>query len=489
MKQFSASNTYRLFERAAQHASRYRDNLVNRSPWPKAAPDQIERLFDGPTPEAASEAAVVLDALAAAAEAGITAPSSPRFFGWVIGGSHPVGVAADMMTSAWGQNVAGYACSPAGATAEKIASRWLLDLLGLPAESSIGFVSGATMAGFTCLAAARNEVLSRVAWDVEREGLCGAPRITVVAGSEVHATIRSALRYLGLGSHIREIDTDVQGRMDVGHLERALSTCVGPAIVVAGAGQIHTGAFDHFAEIAAICEKRGAWLHVDGAFGLWARLLPEKSDLLAGIEKADSWSVDGHKSLQLPYDSGFAIVKDRAAHARAMSIRASYLAPARDDEHDPSQYVPELSRRARGFPVWAMLRTLGRQGLAEMVRTHCDLASQFAELVSAEPGIRVVNDVVLNQVILAFGDEDDAFKADENARRVIEAIHTNNRFLALGAEWKGRRILRVSITSFATDADTILLLSKEIIGAWRHVRDASQPSVDGPRPDSLLEVS
>lgn len=325
------------------------------------------------------------------------------------------------------------------------------------------------MAAFTCLAAARGELLRRAGWDVEQDGLFGAPRIRVFAGDSVHATDISALRYLGLGSRIGAIATDIQGRMDVERLSQELRRHDGPAIVIATAGQINTGAFDRFAEIAAVCKRHGAWLHVDGAFGLWARLLPEKADLLDGVDEADSWSVDGHKWLQLPYDSGFAIVRDSAAHARAMSIQASYLVPAEGIEHDPSQFVPELSRRARGFPLWAMLRGLGREGIVGIVRQHCDLARRLAAAVAKKPGIKVVNDVVLNQVILSFGDAADGTATDHNTRAVIEQIRRSDQFLALGAEWKGRWVLRVSIISPATEAETIDQFTNDIMNAWKSI--------------------
>ncbi len=456
-----------LFARAAEHAALYRDGLAARLPGARLSADAIEALFDGPTPARPSDPLTVIDSLAAAADAGVTSPASPGFFGWVIGGSHPVGVAADMMTSAWGQNVASHACSPAGAVAEKVATRWLLDLLGLPTEASVGCVSGATMAAFTCLAAARSQLLEREGCDVERDGLFGAPRIRAFAGEGVHATIVSALRYLGLGSEICRIATDDQGRMDANALDAALAGHLGPAIVVANAGQINTGSFDRFPEIAAICRRRSAWLHIDGAFGLWARLLSGKDHLLAGVELADSWSTDGHKWLQLPYDSGFAIVRHRAAHARAMAIRASYLVPAEGEQLDPSQFVPELSRRARGFPLWAVLRALGREGIAAMIGRHCALAARLERHLAGEPGVHVLNDVVLNQLIIGFGGEQDPAGTSASTDAVIDALVLDGRFLALGADWRGRRVLRISIVSPATDEATIDDLAAAIVAAAR----------------------
>lgn len=460
-----------LFNLGAAHAIRYREGLAARSPKASLESLELEQMFDGPTPEAPEDGVSVLNALADAAEAGITSPASAGFFGWVVGGSHPIGVAADMMTSAWGQNAAGYTCSPASSTAEKICSRWLLDILRLPPECSVGFVSGATMAAFTCLAAARTAVLQRLDWDVEHDGLFGAPRIRVFAGDGVHSTLISAIRYLGLGSKVVEIETDSEGRMDVQRLNAGLSLYSGPKIVIANAGQINTGSFDRFSEIAPVCKRHGAWLHIDGAFGLWAQLLPEKSGVLAGIEQANSWSTDGHKWLQLPYDSGFAIVRDAEAHMRAMAISASYLVPAEAGQYDPSQFVPELSRRARGFPLWAMLRGLGRQGIADMVRKHCALAKRLADIVSRERGISVINEIVLNQLILTFG-EHESHCTDKTTRAVISRLEQSDQYLVLGAEWKGRQVLRVSIVSPATEREDIDSFAEALIRAWRDVRNA-----------------
>jgi glutamate/tyrosine decarboxylase-like PLP-dependent enzyme len=462
-----------LFARAAEHAARFREEVSTRPPRPTVEAATLQAAFDGPTPETGEDSVAVLEALVAAAEPGIAGSAGPRFFGWVIGASHPVGVAADILTAAWGQNAGNYAAAPAAAMAEKVASRWLLDLLRLPKESSVGFVTGATMASFTCLAAARNAVLAKADWDVEADGLVGAPRVRVFVGAEAHATIFSALRYLGFGANVVRIPTDDQGRMDPEALAVALWHDRGPAIVIAQAGQINTGAFDPFPEIVRACRRHGAWLHVDGAFGLWARAVPELSDLTLGVDQADSWAVDGHKWLQLPYDSGFAIVRDVDAHRRAMGVGASYLPPAAGLEHDPSQYAPELSRRARGFAAWAVIRALGREGIVDMVRRHCGLAQQLARRLSSEPGVEVLNEVDLNQVIVAFGDGAPQAR-DMATRAVIERLATDNVVLAGGAEWRGRHVLRVSLIAGPLSEPDVDRLAVAVVTAWRKVRAASE---------------
>lgn len=466
-----------LFARALEHASSFRDSVTERPPWPTVASAELQALFDGPTPEAGEDPVSVVDALNAAADPGLSAPVGSRFFGWVIGASHPAGVAADMLTSAWGQNAGSYAASPAAAMAEKVASRWLLDMLRLPPECSVGFVSGGTFANFVCIGAARNAVLARVGWDVEADGLPGAPRIRVFLGDDAHVTVLASLRYLGLGARATRIATDADGRMDADALAVALAQGAGPAIVIAQAGQINTGAFDPMSGIARICREHGAWLHVDGAFGLWACAVPELSALTAGIAEADSWAVDGHKWLQLPYDSGFAIVRDNAAHQRAMSITASYLPTTGAGEYDPGQYVPELSRRARGFAVWAQLRTYGRQGVIEMVRRHCALASRLAYRLAAEPGLKVLNTVHLNQVIVSFGKGTPAERS-ALTRAVIERLRSDNICLAGGADWRGLWVLRLSVISGPLVEADIDRLIAAIFSAWRHVLHGSQAGLN-----------
>jgi glutamate/tyrosine decarboxylase-like PLP-dependent enzyme len=459
----------KLFERALEHACSFRDGIADRPPRPVIPADELQALFDGPTPEVGDDAVAVIDALNAAAGPGLTGPVGPRFFGWVIGASHPVGVAADMLTSAWGQNAGAYACSPAAAMAEKVAARWLLDILRLPPECSVGFVTGATMASFVCLAAARSAVLARAGWDVEAEGLTGAPRVRVFLGDDAHATISAALRYLGFGERATRIPTDADGRMDAAALAAALARGEGPAIVVAQAGQLNTGAFDPMSAIASTCRKHGAWLHVDGAFGLWARAVPEMADLTAGIEDADSWSVDGHKWLQLPYDSGFAIVRDAHAHRRAMSITASYLPVVDGAEYDPGHFVPELSRRARGFAVWAQLRALGRRGVEDMVRHHCALARRLAGRLSGEPGVHVLNTVQLNQLIVSFGDGA-AEERNTLTRATIARLQADNICFAGGADWHGAWVLRISIISAPLTEADVDRLAAAVISAWRHIQ-------------------
>jgi glutamate/tyrosine decarboxylase-like PLP-dependent enzyme len=452
-----------LFDRAVEHAKTFRDGIAARPPYPGLAGAQLEARFDGPTPEQAEDGIAVIDALNAAAEPGLTATPGPRFFGWVIGSSQPVGVAADILTSAWGQNAGSAACSPAAAMAEAVAARWLLDILHLPAEASVGFVTGGTMANFVCLAAARNAVLARVGWDVEAQGLIGAPRLRVFVGDDVHTTVLASLRYLGLGSLPTRIATDTHGRMSADALAQELAAADGPAIVIAQAGQICTGAFDPFPEISAACRAHGAWMHVDGAFGLWALAAPQFADVTRACELADSWSVDGHKWLQVPYDSGFAIVRDATAHQRAMSITASYLPAAAPGQYDPGQYVPELSRRARGFAVWAQLRALGRAGIIEMVGRHCALARRLAARLAGEPGIEVLNTVHLNQVIVGFGD-------DERTRSVIRLLEARNQVLAGGAHWHGRWVLRFSVIAGPLTEADVDRLASVVIDAWRVVR-------------------
>src|SRR5579859_523752 len=373
-------DTQSLLQQAARLAAEYRAGVNDSAAaLPYAA---MRDAFDSPTPERGAPAGEIIDDLARRSTPGLRAMAGPRFFGWVIGASHPVGVAADWLTSAWGQNAGNHEAAPAAAAAETVAAKWLLDLLDLPRDASVGFVTGATIANFVCLAAARGAVLRQAGWNVEANGLFGAPPINVVIGDDAHTSVFSALQFLGLGhDRVLRVPTDAQGRMVADDLARFLARCSGPTIAIAQAGQLNTGAFDPIEAVVAAARQAGAWVHVDGAFGLWARACPETAHLAAGFEAADSWATDGHKWLQTPYDCGYAIVRDAEAHRSAMTIAASYLPPVAEGDRDPSHYVPELSRRARGFATWAMIRHLGRDGIAAMVAEHCRLARVLADQI------------------------------------------------------------------------------------------------------------
>ncbi|MDO6413781.1 pyridoxal-dependent decarboxylase [Sphingomonas sp. BIUV-7] len=450
---------------AAEAAIAYRRGIATAETTPTASYRDILDAFDGPVPNAGAEPAAILSELIAQATPGLRGSTAPRFFGWVIGTSHPTGVAADWLTAAWGQNATAIASAPAAAAVEAVAARWLLDLLGLPAEASVGFVTGATVANFVCLAAARSEVLARVGWDVEADGLFGAPPIRVLIGADAHATVHSGLKFLGLGARrLTLVDADEMGRMRPESLAKALGQGTGPAIVIAQSGQLNTGANDPFAQIVPIAREAGAWLHVDGAFGLWAQASPTLRHLSAGVDGADSWATDGHKWLQTPYDCGYAIVRDAAAHRRAMAFSASYMPPAADSEREPSAFVPEFSRRARGFATWAMIRQFGRSGVAEMVERCCAIAARIAGRLAAERGIAIVAPVELNQVMVRFGDDDAATLA------TIEQIQADAILFAGGALWRGEWVMRISVSSSATTLDDAEVTADAIIAAWRRVK-------------------
>jgi len=469
----------RALDRAAEYGRRYRS--TPRPLHPSATTAELRRLFDLGLPDAGRDALAVLEDLIAAAEPGLVGNTDPRFFAWVMGSSHPAGVAADWLTSIWGQNAGIFQTAPAAAIAEEVTSKWLLELLDLPRESSIGFTTGATMAAFICLAAARGEVLRRAGHDFDQDGLQGAPAVGVFISQDAHASNFAALRYLGFGAHnLVRLPADDQGVVDVQALGVELAARKGPAIVICQAGQINTGAFDRFDAIADLASARSAWLHVDGAFGLWARAVPELKALASGAERADSWAVDGHKWLQMPYDSGFAIVRDANAHRRAMDISASYLSESPGDGRNPTHFNPELSRRARSFAAWMMIQVFGRKGVAEIVRRHCDCAALIADRCRSVDGIEVLNRVCLNQVVLSFGANEDDRAAGALTQRVADALNASGRFFVRTADWKGRRVLRISVISSDTDRAVAEELAGAIEQTWRQIAAASG-QIEKPR--------
>jgi glutamate/tyrosine decarboxylase-like PLP-dependent enzyme len=417
----------------------------------------------GPLPEQGEEPAAVLDALAAAAEPGLVAGPGPRYFGFVTGGALPAALGADWLTSAWDQNAALHAMSPAAATAETTALAWCKELLGLPETAGGGITTGAQMANVTALAAARHAVLARAGWDVEALGLAGAPALRVIVSDESHATVFNALRLLGLGRDTAtRIPTDEQGRMHADALAAELAGDGGaPTIVCAQAGNVNTGAFDPLEEIVVACRAHGAWCHVDGAFGLWAAAAPGRAHLTAGAAGADSWAVDAHKWLNVPYDCALAFVADPAPFRAAMALTADYLTTAGQAERNGADWSPEASRRARAFPLYAALRQLGRSGVAELVERDCALAARIAGRLAAEQGVSILNDVVLNQVLARFGDDDAATDA------VIGRVQDDGTCWLGGTRWHGVAAMRISVSGWQTteaDADRSAVAIAE---AWR----------------------
>ncbi|HEV2918684.1 MAG TPA: aminotransferase class V-fold PLP-dependent enzyme, partial [Actinomycetota bacterium] len=416
--------TEQALETAAAHATQFLRGLPERPVAARAGAEELRARLGGPLPEHPSDPAEVVAQLAELADDGLVASAGPHFFGFVVGGSLPAALAADWLAAAWDQNAGLFVLGPAAATVEDVAAGWLCELLGLPATATCGFVTGGLGANFGGLAAARNHVLARAGWDVVRDGLLGAPPVEVVVGAERHVTIDVALRYLGLGSgRLRVVPADDQGRMDDAALGEVLAPLKGPTIVCAQAGNVNTGAFDPLAAICAAGHDHGAWVHVDGAFGLWAGASPALRHLVAGVEQADSWATDAHKWLNVPYDSGLVFVAHPQAHLAAFAKVASYLTPGQGGERDPDAFGPEGSRRARGFPVWAALRSLGRAGVVELVERCCGHARRFADLLGAADGVEVLNEVVLNQVRVRFPDP--GGDHDGRTREVIRRVQAD----------------------------------------------------------------
>jgi glutamate/tyrosine decarboxylase-like PLP-dependent enzyme len=438
-----------LLTRAGDHARAFLKSLADRhvnARTPDPSTGDAAALSDPVDPLA------VLDTLSRLMDEGSVATPGPRYFGFVTGGSYPVAVAADWLVSAWDQNAGLHATSPAMAHLEDITAAWLLDLFGLPHGASVGFVTGATMANVTGMAAARHEVLRRADWDVEADGLQGAPRLHVIVGAGAHASIDTAARFLGFGtSNLVRVAADAQGRMLPDALAAAMARTSGPTIVCLQAGHVNTGAFDPFTPLIDIAQTHDAWVHVDGAFGLWARAVDGLRHLTEGIERADSWGVDAHKWLNVPYDGGIAIVARPAAHRAAMAQRASYLLRAEGERRDGMDWTPEASRRARAVPVYAVLKALGRVGVADMVVHGCALALQMAESLRAHPGITILNDVVLNQVLVRVRS-----RAGENITpAVIAKVQKAGVCWVGGTTWQKEPAMRISISNWSTTAEDV----------------------------------
>jgi glutamate/tyrosine decarboxylase-like PLP-dependent enzyme len=435
--------------RAAEHARTWLESVGDRPVGPRTAADELLAGFGGPLPENPTAPEDVVDLLAKVAEPGLMAMPSGRFFGWVIGGTLPAALAADWLVSAWDQNTGLRYATPASAAAEEAAAVWLLDLLGLPAGADVGFVTGATMANFTGLAAARFSVLSRVGWDVGRDGLTGAPRVRVLVGAERHDTIDLALRYLGLGAP-QPVAADDQGRIRVDALTESLGApdTGTPTIVCLQAGNVHSGAFDPFAEAIEAAKRHGAWVHVDGAFGLWAAAAPRLRHLVTGLAAADSWATDAHKTLNVPYDCGIAIVADRVALRSSFGVHASYLITDDSGPGDPQDKVPELSRRARGVPVWAALRSLGRTGVADLVEGLARHARDLADGIAGIDAANVINDVDYTQICVTFGD-------DKRTRAVTSRLIADGTVWMSGSRWHDQDVLRVSVSNWSTDDEDV----------------------------------
>ncbi|HEY0373331.1 MAG TPA: pyridoxal-dependent decarboxylase [Amnibacterium sp.] len=416
-----------------------------RVPASGTAEDVIARL-GARLPDSPADPADVVDRLAAAVEPGLMASGSGRFYGWVMGGALPAALGADWLVSAWDQNAGMRDATPGVVAAEEIAGAWLLDLLGLPEAAAVGFTTGATTANTTALAAARHRVLATAGWDDAADGLTGAPRIRVLAGAARHGSVDLALRLLGLGT-AELVDADAQGRLDPADLRRRLAQGErGPTIVCLQAGDVHSGAMDPFAAAIDVAHAAGAWVHVDGAFGLWAAVSPRFAPLMAGLERADSWATDAHKTLNVPYDCGVAIVVDEPALRAAMGVRAAYLLTG--GTADPYDHVPELSRRARGVPVWAALASLGRSGVVDLVDGLHLGARGIADGVLRIPGAEVLNDVVFTQVCVAF-------ETDERTRAVFAALLDEGAIMPSASTWRGRAVIRFSVSSWRTDAETV----------------------------------
>jgi glutamate/tyrosine decarboxylase-like PLP-dependent enzyme len=445
-------------DRAHEHARLWLDSLDQR-PVPAAADaDAVADALGRVLPPGPSAAADVVDLLATAVEPGLVAMPSGRFFGFVIGGTHPAALAADWLVGAWDQNAGMRQVTPGVAAVEEVAGAWLVELLGLPSGSGVGFTTGATTANFTGVATGRDALLRRAGWDVSR-GLSGGPAIRVLAGTERHDSTVLALRYAGLPSP-ELVEVDVQGRMDADDLRARLAQSPRtPTLVLLQAGNLHSGASDPMTACIDAAHEHDAWVHVDGAFGLWAAASPSYRYLTAGVEAADSWATDAHKTLNVPYDCGVVVVRDPAALTAAMNVHGDYLI---QDAADPFGRVPEMSRRARGVPAWAAMRAMGRSGVVAMVDGMCRHAAAFADAIRTIDGAEVVNDVVFTQVCATFGD-------DERTRAVVARMLDDGTAWTSGSRWRDRAVLRISVSNAATTDEDVA----RSVAALRRAADLS----------------
>jgi glutamate/tyrosine decarboxylase-like PLP-dependent enzyme len=432
---------------ASAHARKWLASIEDRPVPPQAGVDDLRAALGGTLPDGPADSADIVDLLAESVEPGLMAIGSGRFFGWVMGGTLPAALAADWLVSAWDQNAGLRFATPGVVAAEEAAARWLLDLLGLPGGADVGFVTGATMANFTGLAAGRQQVLADAGWDLDHSGLTGGPRVRVLVGAERHDTIDLTLRYLGLGAPT-VVAADSRGRIRLDALAETLDAGSGPTIVCLQAGNLHSGAFDPIEAATALAHEHGAWVHVDGAFGLWAAASPTLRPVLAGCETADSWATDAHKTLNVPFDCGVAIVARPAALRAAFGVHASYLISDVAGVGDPLEKVPELSRRARGVPVWAALRSLGRRGVAALVDGLVRHARELAAAIAEIDGAEVLNEIDFTQVCLAFGD-------DARTRQVTAHVLADGTAWMSGSRWHDRDVLRISVSNWSTDEDDV----------------------------------